>query len=194
MGADAEAFVDQFVTWRELGYNMCHKRADYSEFESLPTWAKTTLQEHERDVRPHLFTIEQLSRGETYDDVWNASQLELARDGWMHNYMRMLWGKKILEWSETPRGALSTMIELMNKILARWAQSQLVHWLLLDARALRLPLGTGVPIFGKVRYMSSDNTRRKLDLAGYLEEYAPSASGTRKKPKQQTLDLGPSKK
>ena len=75
MGADAEAFVDQFVTWRELGYNMCHKRADYGEFESLPNWAKATLQEHERDARPHLFTIEQLSRGETYDDVWNAAQL-----------------------------------------------------------------------------------------------------------------------
>ena len=194
MGAEAEAFVDQFVTWRELGYNMCHKRADYSEFESLPNWAKVTLQEHERDARPHLFTIEQLSRGETYDDVWNASQLQMARDGWMHNYMRMLWGKKILEWSETPRVALSTMIELMNKYSLDGRNPNSYTGYFWTLGRYDRPWGPERPIFGKVRYMSSDNTRRKLDLAGYLEEYAPSASGKRKKPAQRTLDLGPSKK
>ena len=108
--------------------------------------------------------------------------------------MRMLWGKKILEWSETPRAALSTMIELMNKYSLDGRNPNSYTGYFWTLGRYDRPWGPERPIFGKVRYMSSDNTRRKLDLAGYLEEYAPSASAKRKKPAQRTLDLGPSKK
>ena len=98
---------------------MCAKRpADYFTFEGLPGWAQQTLSAHVPDPRPFLYDRETFERGDTHDPIWNAAQREMLRDGWMHNYMRMLWGKKILEWSATPQDALETMIALMDR--GRW--------------------------------------------------------------------------
>ncbi len=164
----AEAFLDQLVVWRELGFNTCFRRpADYDRFEGLPDWAQETLLRHATDPRPYLYDRGTFERAETHDPLWNAAQRELLRDGWMHNYMRMLWGKKILEWSATPQDALHTMIALMN----RWA---------LDGRDPNSYAGyTWIlgrydrpwperPIFGVVRSMSSANTQRKLRVRQYL--------------------------
>merc|ERR1712130_545082 len=53
-----------------------------------------TLDEHESDKRQYLYTLEQLENSKTHDDLWNAAQTQLRRDGIIHNYLRMLWGKK----------------------------------------------------------------------------------------------------
>ncbi|MEQ1728455.1 MAG: deoxyribodipyrimidine photolyase [Vicinamibacterales bacterium] len=164
----AEAFLDQLVVWRELGFNTCFRRPDdYDRFEGLPGWAQETLLLHSRDPRPYTYELRTFERAETHDPLWNAAQHELVRDGWMHNYMRMLWGKKILEWSATPQEALETMIAIMN----RWA---------LDGRDPNSYAGyTWVlgrydrpwperPIYGTVRSMSSANTQRKIRVAAYL--------------------------
>jgi len=172
MSAPAEAYLDQVITWRELGYNMCHKRDDYDQFDSLPPWAQTTLAEHERDPRPHLYGREELERAGTHDALWNAAQMQLVRDGWQHNYMRMLWGKKILEWSRSPREALTAMIELMNKYSLDGRNPNSYTGYMWTLGRYDRPWGPERPIFGKVRYMSSDNTRRKLDVRAYLERYA----------------------
>ena len=74
-----------------------------------------TLEKHAKDPRPHVYPLADLEAARTHDPLWNAAQTQLVRDGWFHNTMRMLWGKKILEWSPHPRDALNTMIELMNK-------------------------------------------------------------------------------
>jgi len=96
----AEAFLDQLVMWRELGFNTCAKRpGDYWRFESLPDWAQRTLTEHAEDPRQYTYDFNVLESAKTHDPLWNAAQREMLREGWMHNYMRMLWGKKILEWS-----------------------------------------------------------------------------------------------
>ncbi|HEJ83368.1 MAG TPA: deoxyribodipyrimidine photolyase, partial [Desulfobacteraceae bacterium] len=102
----AEAFLDQLVTWRELGFNMCLLRPDYDRFESLPDWARQSLREHERDIRPYLYRLPDFEQAETHDPLWNAAQGQLRRKGVIHNYLRMLWGKKILHWSKSPAEGL----------------------------------------------------------------------------------------
>jgi len=94
---EAEAFLDQLVTWRELGFNMCSRREDYDRYESLPEWARETLSHHAQDPRPHLYSLEELETGQTHDPLWNAAQMQLVREGRIHNYLRMLWGKR--SWS-----------------------------------------------------------------------------------------------
>jgi deoxyribodipyrimidine photo-lyase len=173
MSAAAEGFLDQLVTWRELGFNMCAHRADHDRYESLPDWARRTLAKHARDRRPALYSARQLEQAATGDPLWNAGQVQLAREGRLHNYIRMLWGKKILEWSKRPEDALAVMIELNNKYAldGRDPNSESgIFWCL--GRYDR-PWGPERPVFGTVRYMSSENTARKLRVRGYVERYAP---------------------
>ncbi|MEJ2336329.1 MAG: hypothetical protein P8Y26_11965 [Gemmatimonadales bacterium] len=171
MSEAAEAFLDELVTWRELGFNMCEFSPDYDRFESLPEWSRQTLGEHSADPRPHLYEHGQLEAARTHDPIWNATQRQLLQEGRIHGYLRMLWGKKILEWSETPRQALRVMIELNN----RWAVDGRdpnsysgIFWVL--GRYDRA-WGPERPIFGKVRYMTSENTARKFRLGAYLERF-----------------------
>jgi len=171
MSAPAEAFVDQFVTWRELGYLYCSREPDYDKYDTLPQWALDTLSAHASDRREHIYTREEFERAETHDELWNAAQRQLVGEGIIHNYLRMLWGKKILEWSRHPRDALDTMIELNNRyaIDGRDPNSYSgIMWTL--GRFDR-----GWPereVFGKVRSMTSPSTRRKVRLDRYLERWA----------------------
>jgi deoxyribodipyrimidine photo-lyase len=173
MSAAAESFLDELVTWREVGLNMCYFRDDYDRYESLPGWAQTTLAAHATDRRPHRYDRAALEGALTHDALWNAAQRQLVRDGRIHNYLRMLWGKKILEWSESPRAALEHLIELNN----RWAidgrdpnSYSGIFWVL--GRYDRA-WGPERPIFGKVRYMTSESARRKSSLRGYLARFGP---------------------
>jgi deoxyribodipyrimidine photo-lyase len=171
LSPNAEAFLDELITWRELSYNAAATLPDYESYDSLPTWAKTTLGAHAADARPKLYTLKQLEQAKTHDPIWNAAQTELAQEGRMHNYLRMLWGKKILEWSKSPRVALQRMIELNNKyaIDGRDPNSYAgMFWVL--GRYDR-PWGPKRPIFGSIRYMSSDAAKRKLELRDYLVRY-----------------------
>ena len=112
----AEAFLDQLVTWRELGLNLCTLGPDYDRYTSLPAWARATLAAHAGDPRPWTYTIDRLTRAATHDPVWNAAQRQLLREGWMDNYLRMLWGKKILEWSPSPEAAFDAMVAIMDRL------------------------------------------------------------------------------
>ena len=103
------------MTWRELGYGFSFHRSDYDAFESLPDWAQETLIGHSSDPRPALYDLERFELADTHDEIWNAAQNQLRSEGRIHNYLRMLWGKKILHWSRSPEEALETMIELNNK-------------------------------------------------------------------------------
>ncbi|MBK9387136.1 MAG: deoxyribodipyrimidine photolyase [Planctomycetes bacterium] len=173
-----EGFLDEAITWREVGYGFCFHRAhDYERFESLPEWARATLQKHAQDPRPEHYSRRQLEEARTHDEIWNAAQRELRREGRMHNYLRMLWGKKILQWTKDPEVALQTTIELNN----RWALDGRnpnsysgIFWTL--GRFDR-PWAPERPIFGTVRYMSSDSTRKKLHLKRYLATYGAEPSG-----------------
>jgi deoxyribodipyrimidine photo-lyase len=184
LDASAEAFLDQIITWRELGFNECALRPDFDAFETLPAWAVATLTEHEADPRPHQYTLAALEAAATHDPLWNAAQTQLVRDGVVHNYLRMLWGKKILEWSASPREALEVMVGLNNKYALDGRDPNSyngIMWVL--GRFDR-----GWPeraVYGKVRSMSSKNTVRKIDAAGYLETYGGGLPG----PSQAALGL-----
>lgn len=173
VSAASEGFLDQLVTWRELGFNMCFHRPEHESYESLPRWAQQTLDEHAGDRREHLYTCEQLESARTHDALWNAAQRQLLRDGTIHNYLRMLWGKKVLEWSPDPRTALATLTHLNNKYALDGRDPNSSSGIAWTLGRYDRAWGPERPVFGKIRYMSSDNTARKLHLAAYLRQYAP---------------------
>ena len=175
MSENAEAFLDELVTWREVGFNMCAHNPDYDRYESLPEWARKSLELHEADPREHLYTIEQLERAETHDEVWNAAQTELTQTGRLQNYLRMLWGKRILEWTPTAREALRIMIELNNKYAVDGRDPNSYSGIFWVLGRYDRAWGPERPIFGKIRYMSSANTLRKLRMRDYLARFGGQA-------------------
>lgn len=175
MSENAEAFLDQMITWRELGFNMASRRNDHTKYESLPAWARTTLEEHSTDPRPFLYTMDQFKDAQTHDPLWNAAQRQLLRDGVIHNYLRMLWGKMILQWTSHPTEALDFMIELNDRFALDGRDPNSysgIFWVL-----GRYDRGWPErPVFGKVRSMSSEATRRKVRLDQYLGEFGGESS------------------
>ncbi len=171
MTSSAEAFLDELVTWRELGLNAAFHSKEYMEYPALPHWARATLEIHEEDERTYLYDMYDLQDAATHDELWNAAQRQLVTEGRMHNYLRMLWGKKILEWSPTADEAHRVMIALNN----RWALDGCdpnsysgIGWVL----GLYDRPWPERAIYGQVRYMSSANTLRKLRCREYLKRYA----------------------
>ena len=181
MSEGAEAFLDQLVTWRELGVNTCvHLPDDYATLGSLPEFAQRTLAEHASDERPIVYELAQLEGARTHDELWNAAQRQLLREGTIQNYLRMLWGKKILEWTRSPEEALETMIHLNDKYALDGRDPNSYSGILWCLGRHDRGWGPERPIFGTVRYMSSESARRKLKLGSYLERYARDASDGRR--------------
>ncbi len=177
MSAPAEAFLDQTVTWRELGFHFCARRPDdYDRFESLPDWARETLARHAADRREPCYELATLERAETHDPLWNAAQRQLVTAGRIHNYLRMLWGKKVLEWSATPELAAEHLIELNNRYALDGRDPNSCSGIFWCLGRFDRPWGPERAIFGTVRYMSSLNTARKLRLEPYLRRYGPNAA------------------
>jgi deoxyribodipyrimidine photo-lyase len=170
--SEVESFLDELITWREIGYNMCWQNADYDKYESLPDWARKTLSDHTCDPRDHDYSFEQFEAAETHDQLWNAAQRQLVRDGRIHNYLRMLWGKKILEWSATPQDALQVMIELNNKYALDGRNPNSYSGIFWCLGRYDRAWGPERPIFGKIRYMSSENTARKVRVKQYMGKYS----------------------
>ncbi len=175
MSASAESFLDELVTWRELGYVYCTREPDYDRYETLPDWALDTLEEHSADPREHLYSLEELAASRTSDELWNAAQRQLVEEGIIQNYLRMLWGKRILQWTEHPREALDVMIELNNRYALDGRDPNSysgIFWVL-----GRFDRGWPErPVFGKVRSMTSASTRRKLRLNDYLARWGDQPS------------------
>ncbi|MBE2249277.1 MAG: deoxyribodipyrimidine photolyase [Myxococcus sp.] len=173
MSAAAESFLDELVTWRELAFNAAALQPDtFGTLQTLPAFAKATHQKHAKDPRPHLYSYQQLERAETHDELWNATQRQMVRDGWFHNYLRMLWGKKILEWSASAGEALSRMERLMNRYSLDGRDPCSYSGYLWVLGKYDRAWGPERPIFGSVRYMSSTNTAKKLSVKQFLKTYA----------------------
>jgi len=170
-GTAKDDFIEQLIVRRELSINFVFYNSGYNNYQSLnlPDWARLTLEEHTKDKREYIYSLAEFEEARTHDPYWNAAQKEMIITGKMHNYMRMYWGKKILEWTENPADAYKIAIYLNNKYE-------------LDGRD---PNGfTGVawcfgkhdrpwkerPIFGKVRYMNANGLKRKFDADGYVRK------------------------
>lgn len=164
------AFLDQLITWRELAINFVRFNSNYDSFECAEPWAHRTLAEHARDPRPVLYSERQLENAETHDPLWNAAQRQMVLAGWMHNYLRMYWGKKILEWNGSPAEAYETAVRLNDKyeIDGRDPNGYAgIAWAIVGKfdRAW-----SERPIFGKIRYMSLASTGKKFDSKKYIEQ------------------------
>jgi deoxyribodipyrimidine photo-lyase len=171
--AASEAYLDQVVTWRELGYTSAHLRSDNDSYDALPRWAQTTLDLHASDPRTQLYDLAAFAAGATHDPLWNAAQMQLRRDGTMHNYLRMLWGKKIIEWTAHPREAHAVMTELNNRYALDGRDPNSASGISWCLGRFDRPWAPERPIFGRIRYMSSASTRRKMRVTDYLIRYAP---------------------
>ena len=171
VSAGAESWLDEFITWRELGFNMTANRDDYDRYESLPEWALATLEKHSSDRREYVYSLDEFAAAKTHDELWNAAQRQLLREGRIHNYMRMLWGKKILEWSATPREAIDIMIELNNRFAIDGRDPNSYSGIFWCLGRYDRPWGPERPIFGTVRYMSSENTKKKLRVREYMRQF-----------------------
>ncbi|HEX8391653.1 MAG TPA: hypothetical protein VF665_04770 [Longimicrobium sp.] len=176
---NGEAFLEEFITWRELSYNTAFRVAGHDEYDSLPAWALATLKKHGGDARADLFTRDQLDAGHSYDRLWNATQGQLRAEGRIHNYLRIVWGKRFLEWTRTPREAVEWMLHINN----RWAldgrnpnSASGIFWCM--GRYDRA-WGPERPVYGTVRYVSSTNTARKVRVGDYIERYEPRDAPTR---------------
>jgi deoxyribodipyrimidine photo-lyase len=164
-----ESFLEELIVRRELAINFAHYTPDYDAYTCIPGWAAKTLADHTGDTRDHLYSKDELAAAKTHDPYWNAAMLEMIHTGFMHNYMRMYWGKKILEWSRTPEEAFQTTIELNNRYFldGRDPSSHAgVSWIYgVHDRAW-----AERPIFGKVRYMAASGLERKCDIKGYVKK------------------------
>ncbi len=169
--AAKESYFNELIVWRELAINFVRYSPDtYDSWTCAENWAKQSIADHAKDEREHLYTLAQLERAETYDELWNASQIQMVEHGWMHNVMRMYWAKKILEWTPDAETAVKYAIHLNDKYF-------------LDGRD---PNGySGIawsmvgkfdrpwfdrPIFGKIRYMSGGSTGKKFDSKSYIRQ------------------------
>jgi deoxyribodipyrimidine photo-lyase len=167
--AAKDSYLEELVVRRELAMNFANFAPHYDSYKCLPNWARITLAEHQKDPREYVYTRQQLENAQTHDEYWNAAMREMRYTGFMHNYMRMYWGKKILEWTKTPEHAFRTTLAINNKYF-------------LDGRDPNSYTGVawvyGVhdrawferPIFGKVRYMAASGLERKCDINGYVKK------------------------
>ncbi|MEO6051338.1 MAG: deoxyribodipyrimidine photo-lyase [Pyrinomonadaceae bacterium] len=163
-----DAYLEELIVRRELSYNMTLFNDKYDSLAALPTWVQKTMREHSGDERSHFYTLEQLERGETHDELWNAAQREMVVTGEMHNYVRMLWGKNVIAWSPSYEIAFETLVHLNNKYS-------------LDGRNPNSYAGIlwcfgkhdrawfERPVFGLIRYMASHSTGKKFDSKKYIE-------------------------
>lgn len=166
---NSDAFLEELIVRRELSLNFVFYNPNYDSIKCLPQWAWQTLQDHSHDPREYVYSATQLEHGETHDPYWNAAQQEMVLTGKMHGYMRMYWGKKILEWSPNPEAAFEIALYLNNKYE-------------LDGRDPNGFAGvawcfgkhdrawTERPVFGKARYMNANGLRRKFDADAYVQK------------------------
>jgi deoxyribodipyrimidine photo-lyase len=165
-----DAYFNELIAWRELAVNFVKYAPNYDTADCAEDWAQKSIAEHARDQREHLYTLKQLEAAETYDDLWNAAQIQMLRQGWMHNYMRMYWAKKILEWTPDSATAVKYAVHLNDKYFLDGRDPNGyagIAWSMLGKfdRAW-----FDRPIFGKIRYMSGASTGRKFNSKRYIAQ------------------------
>jgi deoxyribodipyrimidine photo-lyase len=163
-----EKFLEQLIGWRELSVLFVLHEPNYDNWECAAPWARKSLLEHAGDPRPYRYTLKQLEHAETHDELWNAAQREMVSNGWMHNFLRMYWAKKILEWAPDPATAfdwaviLNDRYELDGRDPNGYAG---IAWAIVGRHDRPW---FNRPIFGLVRAMSSASIMRKFDAGAYI--------------------------
>ncbi len=169
-GAAYAKFQDEAVTWRELAHNFCFFNPRHRTVEGIPGWAREQLAAHEADPRPARYTLEELEQGRTADELWNAAQRSYRRDGWMHNYMRMLWGKTVLQWTRDAGECLRVLEHLNNRYSLDGRDPNTYGGIMWTFGKFDRPFYRR-PIYGTVRYQSTRAARDKFDVPRYIRSY-----------------------
>jgi deoxyribodipyrimidine photo-lyase len=159
-------YLEQLIVRRELAMNFVHYTENYDSLDALPDWAQKTLEEHAKDTREYLYTFEELEQGKTHDEDWNTCMEEMRETGFMHGYMRMYWGKKIIEWTESPEIAYDTLIKLNNRYFLD-GRDPVSYASILWLFGLHDQAWKERPIFGKIRYMNQAGLHRKFNMKNY---------------------------
>jgi deoxyribodipyrimidine photo-lyase len=162
-----EAFLEELIVRRELSMNFVFYNEKYDSYEAVPQWARMTLKAHQKDKRQYIYSLEELEAAQTHDPYWNAAQKEMVIKGKMHGYMRMYWGKKIIEWSQTPEEAFRIALYLNNKYELDGREPNGFAGVAWCFGKHDRPWG-GRPIFGNVRYMNDKGLKRKFDADEYV--------------------------
>ena len=167
IGEDVAGFLEELIVRRELARNYTWFEPDHAKFSALPDWARTSLALHADDEREYRYTRTELEACDTHDEFWNAAMREMVHTGYMHNLLRMYWGKKVLEWGGAPRDAYRTLLYLNDRFFLDGRDPSSysnVAWVF----GLHDTAWTERPVFGKVRYMNANGLKRKFDTKGYL--------------------------
>jgi deoxyribodipyrimidine photo-lyase len=168
--AAGDRYLEQLIGWRELAVLFVRHEPNYDNWECAAPWARKTLVEHAGDPRPHRYSLKQLEHGETRDELWNATQREMVTTGWMHNYMRMYWAKKILEWAPDPAAAFEWAVTLNDRyeLDGRDPNGYAgIAWAIVGK--LDRPWFNR-PVFGLVRPMTGKSISRKFDAESYIRQ------------------------
>lgn len=165
---ERESYLEELIVRRELSANFVFYNPNYDSFEGIPRWAKETIKDHASDRRQYLYSLSELENAETHDGYWNAAQEEMRITGKMHGYMRMYWGKKILEWTKTPQEAFNRAIYLNNKYELDGRDPNGFAGVAWCFGKHDRPWGAR-QIFGNIRYMNSEGLERKFDMSAYVK-------------------------
>ncbi|RHX84628.1 deoxyribodipyrimidine photolyase [Leptospira stimsonii] len=174
---NVNSFLDELITWRDVGFLMFWKEPSFrKDLSILPDWIQKNLDFHKKDKRPFLYSKEELEKAKTHDVIWNAAQKELVLSGTMHNYLRMLWGKKVIEWTPDYETAFTILEDLNNKYAYDGRDPNSYTGILWCFGLFDRPWFPERNVFGNIRYMSSDSTAKKFKLQSYFD-YVDSLEG-----------------
>jgi deoxyribodipyrimidine photo-lyase len=164
-------YLEQLIVRRELSHNFTRYNPKAADYESLPPWCRRTLDFHARDKRDYIYTLRQFELAKTHDPYWNAAQQEMVITGKMHGYMRMYWGKKILEWTNSPAEAFRIALYLNDKYELDGRDPNGITGAAWCLGKHDRPWGER-PVFGKIRYMNAAGLKRKFNADLYVERVA----------------------
>ena len=164
-----KSFLEELIVRRELSDNFCYFNSKYDLFEGFPDWAKTSLNEHRKDDREFVYTLEEFEQAKTHEDLWNAAQMELLKTGKLHGYMRMYWAKKILEWSKSPEEALRIAIFLNDKYELDGRDPNGYTGCAWSIGGVHDRSWFERPVYGKIRYMNRNGAKNKFDIESYIQ-------------------------
>ncbi|NHJ21389.1 MAG: deoxyribodipyrimidine photo-lyase [Candidatus Lokiarchaeota archaeon] len=163
------SFYDEIIVRKELSDNFCFYSPDYDTTASFQSWAIETLNQHLKDKRDYKYTLEELERARTHDDLWNTAQRQMIKRGKMHGYLRMYWAKKILEWTETPEKAVEYAIYLNDKYELDGRDPNGYAGIAWSIGGVHDRAWGERKVFGKIRYMSYDGMKRKFNIKQYID-------------------------
>ena len=167
-----EVFLEELIVRKELADNFCLYAKNFKDFSSIPAWAKISLESHKYDLRTYLYSPAELERAKTHDKLWNATQIQLLKEGTIHGYLRMYWAKKIFEWTITPDEALKTAIYLNDKYAYDAPSPNGYTGILWAIAGLHDRAFNNYPVTGKIRRMTYDSLKKKYNLDNYINKFS----------------------